>query len=352
MTVSWTPPLLNISRDEVSLWNEAMSLSGERLSFEDGGELSFRPTVPPTDNPVTGSLKIVGFKEPLLVCIHHFPFAELFDVELPLADIELLPSGLRAALYEGMLSWICDRAIPESRNYWKLKAVEQLENIPNPQTVEAQWFDFDIAAEGEYQIRLSLSLSRMDAVKVLRQLTLDPTSNHAILAQGVKAPADFIIGLITLTYRELRSLVSGSVVVMAARDADTCQMRIDDTLFTFVSTDDGWCCVDLGYIPGSVPGGMGDRIWDTRIMRDASTKTVSSVPIDGLRITLVFDIGRKSLPVSELMQWRLGGLIDLSPPEIEGGLEVTIRANGDVIGTGDLIQIDDRIAVRITRLIT
>jgi len=31
-------------------------------------------------------------------------------------------------------------------------------------------------------------------------------------------------------------------------------------------------------------------------------------------------------------------------------VEVTIRANGDVIGSGDLVRIDHRVAVRITRL--
>lgn len=74
-------------------------------------------------------------------------------------------------------------------------------------------------------------------------------------------------------------------------------------------------------------------------------------PLQGLRVTLVFEIGRRTIPLSELANWREGALVELDPPAAEAGMEVTIRSNGDVVGTGDLVMIDDRCAVRITRLI-
>jgi flagellar motor switch/type III secretory pathway protein FliN len=75
-----------------------------------------------------------------------------------------------------------------------------------------------------------------------------------------------------------------------------------------------------------------------------------TVSVSGIKVTLDFDIAQLSVPVSALSQWQAGSVVDIGVPAIGDGLEVTIRAAGDVIGQGDLVRIDDRLAVRITRL--
>lgn len=72
--------------------------------------------------------------------------------------------------------------------------------------------------------------------------------------------------------------------------------------------------------------------------------------IGDLRIAIDFDIGRRMVPVGELSAWQPGAIVQLDPPAIADGVEVTIRANGDIVGSGDIVRVDDRLAVRITRL--
>jgi flagellar motor switch/type III secretory pathway protein FliN len=43
--------------------------------------------------------------------------------------------------------------------------------------------------------------------------------------------------------------------------------------------------------------------------------------------------------------------VSFEPPQLADGVSVTLRVHGREIGTGDLISIDDRLAVRITHLI-
>lgn len=351
MTSFWTPPLLNLSSADISSWNEALSFCGQPISLGDGRELTFLPATAPAYNVTVAILKIANFTQPIAISIHEFAFDSLFNIELSLATLDLLPSGLQQALYEGMVSWICDKVAPQSQKLWQLEALQLFESISDPADINAQWFEVVLVIDTEVSVKLALRLHLGDAAKILRDQSLGPVPLQSIIAQGIRASADFTIGLITVTHQELQSLIPGSIVVMALRETGTCQLRADDVLFTFVSTDDGWCCVDLGYIPGSVPGGIRHRIGDAGTMQDSSPETERSISTHELRITLVFDIGRKQVPFSELSQWREGALISLDPPIATEGLEVTIRANGDAIGTGDLVKIDDRVAVRITRLL-
>jgi type III secretion protein Q len=63
-----------------------------------------------------------------------------------------------------------------------------------------------------------------------------------------------------------------------------------------------------------------------------------------------FDLGRTAVSLADLESWQAGSVVALSPPARTEGAEVTLRANGRVIGTGDLVRIDDRLAVRISQL--
>jgi type III secretion system YscQ/HrcQ family protein len=71
-----------------------------------------------------------------------------------------------------------------------------------------------------------------------------------------------------------------------------------------------------------------------------------------LGVVIDFDLGRMSIPLAQVQAWQPGAVVPLEPPALNPGVEVAIRANGQVIGIGDLVRIDDRVGVRITRLIS
>lgn len=81
---------------------------------------------------------------------------------------------------------------------------------------------------------------------------------------------------------------------------------------------------------------------------DATGSTNTAAPIDtgSIPVRLSFSLGALGATVGELAALRPGSLLELKrgmPPE------VTIEANGCTIGSGELVDLDGRLAVEITR---
>lgn len=76
-------------------------------------------------------------------------------------------------------------------------------------------------------------------------------------------------------------------------------------------------------------------------------------PMDAssLPLQVDFDIGQIEVTLAEVETWQAGTVVKLAPPALADGVEVTLRCNNQIIATGDLVRIDDRLAVRLTRLV-
>ncbi len=79
----------------------------------------------------------------------------------------------------------------------------------------------------------------------------------------------------------------------------------------------------------------------TATMGDAATKTT----VDDLEIQLTFMVGQTTLTVGELRSLAPGFVFELPAAAGDG---VTISANGRPIGKGELIEVGDRVGVRVT----
>ncbi len=77
-------------------------------------------------------------------------------------------------------------------------------------------------------------------------------------------------------------------------------------------------------------------------MADAHSELLDKLPVD-----LVFEVGRLEITAKELTTLQAGFtfLLDRSPTA-----PVTIRANGRVIGRGELVQVDDRLGVTLKEI--
>ena len=82
-------------------------------------------------------------------------------------------------------------------------------------------------------------------------------------------------------------------------------------------------------------------------MPPETTPATSVASIDGVPVRLSFDLGEVTLTLSQALALQPGQAISLSRP-LSG--PVRIRANGAVIGEGDLVQIDDHLGVSIRTL--
>lgn len=71
------------------------------------------------------------------------------------------------------------------------------------------------------------------------------------------------------------------------------------------------------------------------------------LPLDKIPLRLSFDLGERLIPLGELKTLQTGQSLDLGHPLAHA---VTIRVNGAVFGSGELIEIDGRLGVTITHL--
>ncbi len=71
------------------------------------------------------------------------------------------------------------------------------------------------------------------------------------------------------------------------------------------------------------------------------------IPLDDLEIRLAFDLGHKTVTLGRLAALQPGQVIALDAPDPR---LVAIRANGYLIGRGELVRLDDRVGVRVVEL--
>jgi type III secretion protein Q len=84
-----------------------------------------------------------------------------------------------------------------------------------------------------------------------------------------------------------------------------------------------------------------------RPMADDTDRGDIAADLDSVPVTLVFELGRMQLPLGELRSLAAGYSFDLGK---DLRAPVDILANGRKIGSGELIQIDERVGVRVNRL--
>jgi type III secretion protein Q len=88
---------------------------------------------------------------------------------------------------------------------------------------------------------------------------------------------------------------------------------------------------------------------EERSMATASNTSAASGPatLDGIQIRLGFDLGEKTLTLGELTALQPGQVLALDVPLPR---LVAIRANGSLIGHGELVRVADRVGVRVIEL--
>jgi type III secretion system YscQ/HrcQ family protein len=81
--------------------------------------------------------------------------------------------------------------------------------------------------------------------------------------------------------------------------------------------------------------------------RNMAEPTNEPVALDELEVDLTFVVGQATVTLGELRALAPGAAFELTTPV---GEAVTIHANGRPIGKGELLEVGDRVGVRITEL--
>lgn len=154
-------------------------------------------------------------------------------------------------------------------------------------------------------------------------------------------PVELILGLgqSRLTAEEFRGLASGDIVLlpssMPVNAALELMLRRADQPLAVAHLQRGQLLID--------------RLVAAAMSEPVHTPDAPSAPLDpdSLPIRIDFDLGSLTLPLRELRAIQPGYSFELDRPEAQA---VRIVVGSRVIGHGELIQIDDRLGVRVTAL--
>ena len=69
--------------------------------------------------------------------------------------------------------------------------------------------------------------------------------------------------------------------------------------------------------------------------------------VDGLQVTLVFELARRAVTLREASALTAGTVLELGPVAQQ---RVSVLAGGRRIGEGELVQVGEAMAVRLTRI--
>lgn len=180
----------------------------------------------------------------------------------------------------------------------------------------------------------------------------------AVSAQPAQANGLDIANLPVL----LRAEIGRTRISMAEWQA----MEVGDALLL----DEPWLQINpesgarLRLVAGTGLGGLevdwvaeGQRLtvastWTTweQVMTDGPQADASdTASLDELPVELSFDLGQRQMSLNQLRQLQPGQVIDLARPL---GSAVQIRANGALVGQGEVVEIDGRLGVVVARLHT
>lgn len=160
---------------------------------------------------------------------------------------------------------------------------------------------------------------------------------------GLRAAVPIDVGEAALPLAEFDTLSRGDIVRIAAGAADVsgralvhvgpCALQL-----RWLDTHRCFEVENMTHAPSAPP--------EDAIAGAGSASPTSSIDTGSIPVRLSFSLGTLGTTVGALAALRTGSLLELKrgmPPE------VTIEANGVTIGSGELVDLDGRLAVEITR---
>jgi len=340
-------PAAHSERRNVELWNALLSYAGQPLAIDDTG-YSFEFTAAPPPDATRHSLLVQSDVGPhFVVMVTSFPFKAMFNAEIDVGGITDLPPALRACIEEGIVATLW-AALPSDRmGDFRILGSGPLDQITTQTQMNGlRWLSITVIGATPEPIEALIALPVAEFIDGVLRGTLAPAALERSLRSRLTHEANYTVGQLTLRIDALGRLACGDAVVLAESSPELARVRVDRFRFTFQPIEDGWLCIRQEaqeHLPETrkVTTFMGEMSDDTN---------TEHAVLSALNIAIDFDLGRITVPLTEIETWQPGTIVSLDPPPVRAGAEVTIRANGQVIGTGDLVRVDDRFAVLITRL--
>lgn len=340
---AWKPATVFRSTSDVELWNAILPWAGEALHPTPGVRASFALAEAPDPRLRAHHLRLGG-RIDLVAAPLTFPFEAMFGADFDVDELERLPPALASRLDQAVIDvlWRClpdtHLAAPTIRASGPVAEMSTAAG----QSVESDrhWFTADVVglANGSGEASLLVGAALRDVVELVAGGRVAARTVPSALAMRITAPVTRRIDTMAITADELARLRPGDVIVLDEAAATEIRLCGQGWEWHLQPHDGGYAIVHAGP--------QANETVAEGVPAMAETTLSQSLTFD-----LRFEIGRFDVPIGALDAWRPGTVVTFEPPQAANGATVTLTVNGRDIGHGDLIGVDDRLAVRITHLI-
>ncbi len=343
------PSVAGLKASDLRLWNALASFCGAPIALAGGASVTIEPSTEPAAG--TALMAIAGETGPRFIGqLVAYPFREQFGADLEAADLDILPDTLREALATGIAGLFSRLLLGHRFGEMQVSTIGALPDLVTEAEREAlAWWSVAVTGLGSEPARIVVGCGRAELVRLAERDMLAPRPNWMALRRVLTVDGYTTLGRLTLPLASLRALTSASLIVLPKADPADVMVRFARALYTLADADGGLRCMQIVPIddPAARDDGKGlGAVEMTKDLDHAGAEGIATM----LDVTLDLDLGRVTVPIAELESWAPGAIVPLERPVREPGIEVTIRANGKAIGVGDLVEIDDRLAIRLTRL--
>lgn len=270
-----------------------------------------------------------------LVCIEEGWIHQISNVILESEFNDELPAMLRDFVFEAALEDIAQLIEEVSRKRWRLVTTNNKNNLINHSNQHGFYFSFD---DGRNRCKGEIWLDELGLgflANAMRGASNDPRPlddfNHLII------PVQWMLGYVDISIQMLNDLQVHDVLIL-----DVCYATTNLGIILKLSEKLGI----RGHIEGSKI--IVDEISGEFMNELNEQDEERALLIDGLSIRVSFDIGESQLSISELRNLSRGYIFEMGRDVQQA---VTIRANGRIIGEGELIDIEGKTGVVIKRIL-
>lgn len=322
MILSTTLNLPHVDRQLVPHMNNLHGLSG-RMQFEMAGEL-FKLHFPTCTGGTAAALglKLEIAGRELIINVDRTPF--LSDVEARLGAFQLseLDPALRmvaveaamADLLEGFRIWSGYEALLENVTF---------EAMPVP----ADFLNVTVIAQSASGSRVNGTLGiQAEHLPWLIQLLQDGAPADTDSWHHLSLPADVCLGSMGLTESECILLEAGDILLPEMLNLP----------------QDGVHLIVRG--GPRLLGKMSDNQFVVEQVMYEEGMDQATMETDQMELDVRFELGEKRLTLGELKTVQAGTVIELDGPDASA---IVVRASGQVIGKGELVQVGEHLGVRM-----
>lgn len=333
MRPAFPDPQMFLDRaDKVAAWNRLQPFLGRQLPIAGGrAALTVTSSEPPPAGLPRTTLSAGGIHA--TIAFADFPFEPIVGIPLQATDLADLGAPLRDALLSGMVDTVA-AALPEPFN--DVRAVPH-----GAEPADMEWAVLTFEGFAPEPIRVFAGASRAAVATAFGDLGPD-TAGRGHLMAATPVTADVTLLRIGVPRRRLAALKPGRFLVLARGAETRTALRIGGYVWTFDFTGEGWQVTAIGAAEAAPFAIDQEEGTVTDADEEAGPQSLT-LPVD-------FDIGSTTVRLSDLDAWRVGSVVGFDLPRPGDGLAVTIKVAGTPVGTGDLVRIENRLAVRITAL--